>query len=55
MLGEAGINIATFHLGRAEEGGDAIALLQVDQAVDKGLLNKIAALPNILQVKALEF
>ncbi|MBC8241668.1 MAG: ACT domain-containing protein [Alphaproteobacteria bacterium] len=24
-LGDAGINIATFHLGRAEQGGDAIA------------------------------
>ncbi|MBE9554988.1 MAG: phosphoglycerate dehydrogenase [Proteobacteria bacterium] len=54
-LGEAKVNIATFHLGRAEEGGDAIALLQVDRAVDKTLLEKIAALPNILQVKALEF
>ena len=54
-LGEAKVNIATFHLGRADEGGDAIALLQVDQAVDKALLEKIAALPNILQVKALEF
>ncbi len=55
MLGEAKVNIATFHLGRAQEGGDAIALLQVDQAVDKALLDKIAALPNILQAKALEF
>ena len=55
ILGEAKVNIATFHLGRADEGGDAIALLQVDQAVDKALLDKIAALPNILQVKALEF
>ena len=54
-LGEAKVNIATFHLGRAAENGDAIALLQVDQAVDKALLDKIAALPNILQVKALEF
>lgn len=54
-LGEAKVNIATFHLGRADEGGDAIALLQVDQAVDKALLDRIAALPNILQVKALEF
>ena len=54
-LGEAKVNIATFHLGRADEGGDAIALLQVDQAVDKALLDKIAALPNILQVKALDF
>jgi D-3-phosphoglycerate dehydrogenase len=55
MLGEAKVNIATFHLGRAAEGGDAIALLQVDQAMDKALLDKIAALPNVLQVKALEF
>ena len=54
-LGEAKVNIATFHLGRADEGGAAIALLQVDHAVDKALLKKIAALPNILQVKALEF
>lgn len=54
-LGEAKVNIATFHLGRAAENGDAIALLQVDHAVDKALLDKIAALPNILQVKALEF
>src|SRR3546814_6033403 len=27
-LGEAGVNLATFHLGRNESGGDAIALLQ---------------------------
>lgn len=55
MLGDAGVNIATFHLGRAETGGDAIALLQVDQAIDKALLDRITALPNIVQAKALEF
>ena len=54
-LGEAKVNIATFHLGRASEGGDAIALLQVDQPIDKALRQKIASLANILQVKALEF
>jgi len=54
-LGEAGVNIATFHLGRAEEGGDAIALLQVDQAVDRDLLERLAGLPNVIQAKALEF
>jgi D-3-phosphoglycerate dehydrogenase len=54
-LGEAKVNIATFHLGRAEEGGDAIALLQVDQAVGRELLEKIAGLPNVIQAKALEF
>jgi len=54
-LGEAEVNIATFHLGRAEQGGDAIALLQVDQAVDRKLLDRLASLPNVIQAKALEF
>ena len=30
MLGEAGVNIATFHLGRTDEGGEAIALVGID-------------------------
>ena len=30
-LAGAGINIATFHLGRAEQGGDAICLVSVDE------------------------
>ncbi len=54
-LADAHVNIATFHLGRAEEGGDAIALLQVDQRIDRALLAKLTALPNIMRVKALEF
>ena len=29
-LGDAGINIATFHLGREAPGGDAIALVEID-------------------------
>ena len=33
LLGDAGINIATFHLGREGEGEDAIALVGVDQVV----------------------
>ncbi len=31
LLGEAGVNIATFHLGRAEAGGEAVALVGLDQ------------------------
>ena len=33
LLAGAGINIATFHLGRESEGGNAIALVEVDAAV----------------------
>ena len=35
-LAEAGINIATFHLGRAAPGGDAICLVSVDEPVPGG-------------------
>jgi D-3-phosphoglycerate dehydrogenase len=54
-LGEAGVNIATFHLGRAEAGGDAIALIQVDQQVSGALLEKVRAIPNVVQAMAMEF
>ena len=32
LLGAAKINIATFHLGRVKQGGDAIALVEIDGA-----------------------
>ncbi|MFQ5984426.1 MAG: phosphoglycerate dehydrogenase [Alphaproteobacteria bacterium] len=55
MLGEAGVNIATFHLGRAEPGGDAIALIEVDEPVPEPMLARIRALDGIYQAKALRF
>jgi len=55
LLGDAKINIATFHLGRVREGGDAIALVEVDGAVPAEVLAKVKALPQVKQVKALVF
>jgi len=55
MLGEAGVNIATFNLGRDHQGGDAIALIEVDEALGKDLLGKVAALPQVVQAKTLNF
>ena len=54
-LGEAGLNIGTFHLGRAEQGGEAIALLALDGHPSQAVLDKIAALPHVKQVKPLRF
>jgi len=54
-LGDAQINIATFHLGRSGPGGDAIALVEVDQAVAPAVIDQVAALPHVVQVKALKF
>jgi D-3-phosphoglycerate dehydrogenase len=55
LLGEAGVNIATFNLGRVAAGDDAIALVGIDQAPDSGLIAKIQALPHVKEVRALTF
>ena len=55
ILGDAGVNIASFHLGRSAEGGDAIALIEVDQKIPGEVLESIANLPNVLQVRPLHF
>jgi len=55
LLGDAKINIATFHLGRVKQGGDAIALVEVDGAVPAEVLAKVQALPQVKQAKALAF
>ncbi|MET3712101.1 D-3-phosphoglycerate dehydrogenase [Sphingomonas trueperi] len=54
-LGEAGVNIGTFHLGRRSAGGEAILLLSVDEAVDDALLGKVRALPGVKTAMALGF
>ncbi|MBT5780763.1 MAG: phosphoglycerate dehydrogenase [Rhodospirillaceae bacterium] len=55
ILGDAGLNIATFHLGRAEAGGDAIGLVSIDSDANEQVLNRLRALACIVQVKALRF
>ncbi len=55
LLGEAGINIATFHLGREAPGGNAVALIEVDGEVPPDVLAKLQALPLVRQAKRLRF
>jgi D-3-phosphoglycerate dehydrogenase / 2-oxoglutarate reductase len=55
VLAGAGINIATFHLGRDAAGGDAIALVEVDGAVPPEVLAQVQQIPNVQQVKPLRF
>jgi D-3-phosphoglycerate dehydrogenase / 2-oxoglutarate reductase len=54
-LGEAGINIATFHVGRDAPGANAIALIEVDGEVPPEVLRKVQALPQVQQAKPLRF
>jgi D-3-phosphoglycerate dehydrogenase len=54
-LGEAGINIATFHVGRDTPGGNAIALIEIDGELPNDVLAKVRALPQVQQAKPLHF
>lgn len=54
-LGDAGYNIATFHLGRATPGGEALALIELDEAVAPEILRKVESLPHIKQAMPLRF
>jgi D-3-phosphoglycerate dehydrogenase len=54
-LGEARINIATFHLGRDAPGGDAIALVEVDGPIPDHVLDQVRRLPQVIHAKQLSF
>ena len=54
-LGDCGVNISTFNLGRTAEGGEAIAVIGVDQQLDDEVLAKVRALPNVIEAKVLNF
>jgi D-3-phosphoglycerate dehydrogenase len=55
LLAEAGINIATFHLGRESAGGSAIALVEIDGSISAEVLAKVRQIQNVQQVKPLQF
>ena len=55
LLGENGINIGTFHLGRRAAGGEAVLLLSLDSAIPQAVLDVAAKVPGVKVVKALVF
>ncbi|MBK7282997.1 MAG: phosphoglycerate dehydrogenase [Sphingomonadales bacterium] len=55
LLGEAGLNIGTFHLGRRSAGGEALLLLSIDAPIPEPVLWKACNLPGVKMVKALQF
>ncbi len=55
ILGDAGVNIATFQLGRDKEGGNAIALIEIDSSPTSVLLSKLAKVENIIQAIPMRF
>ena len=54
-LGDLGVNIANFTLGRTAAGNDAIAILYLDEALRADALEALRATGKFLQVRPLHF
>jgi D-3-phosphoglycerate dehydrogenase / 2-oxoglutarate reductase len=54
-LGEANINIGTFHLGRRHMGGEAVLLLSLDSPAEDSLVTKVKQLPGVKRAVSLRF
>ena len=55
ILGESGINIATFNLGRRVAGEEAICLVAVDESIPDAVVEKVRGIAQVKQAQALDF
>ena len=55
LLGQSGINIGTFHLGRRQAGGEATVLLSVDAPIPPEVVEQACALEGVKVVMPLAF
>ena len=55
QMSKLGVNIATFHLGRRDVGGEAVALIEIDDALPAGVLDEIKSLPQVVRADSLQF
>lgn len=53
VLGQSSVNIAGMQLGRDQEGGRALALLLVDNAVGNDVIQRLLKIENILTAKTI--
>jgi len=54
ILGERGVNISRFHLGRRERGGEAMAVIEVDAALDQETLRSLRLLTQVISAREIE-
>jgi len=55
ILGNAGINIADFRLGRVESRSEAVAIVAVDGEISNDMIEQLKSLPSVQQIKFLKF
>lgn len=54
ILGEGGVNISRFHLGRHEPGGEAMAVIEVDAPASKETLQSLRSLEQVISAQPIE-
>ena len=54
ILGQHGVNISHFHLGRRERGGEAMAVIEIDARVDKDTLAELRSLSEVISAREIE-
>jgi len=54
ILGDRGINISAFHLGRRERGGEAMAVIEIDAPLDQGTFNSLSTLEQVISARRIE-
>ena len=51
ILGDHGVNISRFHLGRRERGGEAMAVIETDAAIDDATLEELRSFAPIISAR----
>jgi D-3-phosphoglycerate dehydrogenase / 2-oxoglutarate reductase len=54
ILGQGGVNISRFHLGRRERGGEAMAVIEVDAQLGKETLQSLRDLEEVISAQPIE-
>jgi D-3-phosphoglycerate dehydrogenase len=55
LLGDAGVNIAEYHQARLVQGGEALAVISVDGAIDDATRTRLLGLPDVLAATVVTF
>ena len=51
LLGENGVNISRFYLGRQQKGGEALAVVEIDSPLDETVLDALRNIEPVILVK----
>ncbi len=54
VLGERGVNISRFHLGRSERGGQAMAIIETDAPVTADVLEELRSFEPVISARQIE-